>query len=134
MSPGPSSGAPADALARRMAALGIQEKELVERFDRANTPGGQHANKVETGVTVTWREFTATARDSRSQAFNRQAARLRLCELVERAAAERRAERRAERAKVRRQNSPRPRGLKERILESKRRRSKIKRLRKAGDE
>ena len=67
---------------------------------------------------------TATA-----QSMNRQLAWERLLDAIERQRREVRAAERAEIEKKRRQNSKRPRGLKERILESKKRRSNVKKLR-----
>jgi hypothetical protein len=61
--------------------------------------------------------------------MNRKLARERLLDAIETAQREARAARRSEREKVRRQNSPRPRALKKRILETKRKRSTLKKLR-----
>jgi protein subunit release factor B len=86
---------------------------------------------VSTAVTLRHRPSgtTVTVQDSRSQAMNRKLARERLLEAIESAQREARAARRSEREKLRRQNSPRPRALKKRILETKRKRSTLKKLR-----
>jgi hypothetical protein len=67
--------------------------------------------------------------DSRSQAINRRTAWLRLLAQIERQRAEEKAMARSEREKVRRQKRQRPWGVKQRILDSKKRRSEIKKLR-----
>jgi len=109
----------------------LQEAELEETFARSSGPGGQNVNKVSTAVTLRHRPsgLSVTVQDSRSQAMNRKLARERLLELLERARRERRAAERAQREKTRRQKSPRPRALKRRILETKRKRSTLKKLR-----
>ena len=70
-----------------------------------------------------------TVQDSRSQAQNRKLARERLLSAIELGRRQRRAEEVAQREKARRRRSPRPRALKRRILESKRKRSELKRQR-----
>jgi len=109
----------------------LPESDLQETFARSGGPGGQNVNKVSTAVTLRHLPsgMSVTVQDSRSQATNRKLARERLRELLERKEREDRAAVRAEREKRRRQHSPRPRGLKERILESKRRRSRTKKFR-----
>ena len=115
----------------RMRAAGIRESDLEETFTRSAGPGGQNVNKVSTAVTLRHRPSgtSVTVQDSRSQAMNRKLARKRLISAVEAAQRDARAARTAQREKVRRQNSPRPRGLKRRILETKRKRSTLKKLR-----
>jgi protein subunit release factor B len=121
----------ARSLERRMSDLGIRESELEEIFARSGGPGGQNVNKVSTAVTLCHLPsgLRVTVQDSRSQAFNRKLARERLLDLIERRRREERALELSRREKLRRQRSPRPRALKKRILEGKRRRSKLKKLR-----
>ena len=121
----------ADSLTARFEQAGIRAADLEETFARSAGPGGQNVNKVSTAVTLRHRPSgtSVTVQDSRSQAMNRKLARERLLEAIETSQRDARAARRAEREKVRRQNSPRPRGLKRKILETKRKRSTLKKLR-----
>jgi peptide chain release factor len=116
---------------KRMRAVGIREADLEESFARSAGPGGQNVNKVSTAVTLRHRPtgVSVTVQDSRSQAMNRKLARERLLNTIEQMQREARAARRGAREKLRRQNSPRPRALKRRILETKRKRSTLKKLR-----
>lgn len=115
----------------RMKELGVLESELEEIFARSGGPGGQNVNKVSTAVTLRHLPsgLRVTVQDSRSQALNRKLARERLLDAIERRREDERAVERSRREKIRRQRSPRPRALKKRILEGKRRRSKLKKLR-----
>lgn len=126
----------ARSLEQRMTELGIRESELEEIFARSGGPGGQNVNKVSTAVTLCHLPsgLRVTVQDSRSQAFNRKLARQRLFDLIERRRQEEKALERSRREKIRRQRSPRPRALKKRILEGKRRRSKLKKLRTSLDD
>ena len=121
---------------QRMKELGIRESELEEIFARSGGPGGQNVNKVSTAVTLCHLPsgVRVTVQDSRSQAFNRKLARERLLDVMERLRREERALELSRREKIRRQRSPRPRALKKRILEGKRRRSKLKKLRTSVDD
>ncbi|HEY1081596.1 MAG TPA: peptide chain release factor-like protein, partial [Prosthecobacter sp.] len=65
----------------------------------------------------------------RSQVMNRHWARVELCERMETVLNEARMALQNEREKTRRQNRPRPRGLKQRILNTKKNRSGVKKNR-----
>lgn len=114
-----------------MAQLGVRDVDLEESFARSGGPGGQNVNKVSTAVTLSHRPsgVSVTVQDSRSQAKNRKLARERLLDAIEdRQRAARRAQI-AAREKERRRKSPRPTALKKKILESKRKRGELKKLR-----
>ena len=120
-----------DALADRMRKLEINETDLEESFARSSGPGGQNVNKVSTAVTLRHlpTNISVIVQDSRSQAVNRKLARERLLDAIESAREQQRMAEVAKREKERRRKSPRPAALKRRILESKRRRSELKKQR-----
>jgi len=115
----------------RMPQLGLRESDLEETFARSSGPGGQNVNKVSTAVRLLHRPsgVSVMVQDSRSQAQNRRLARERLLDAVEQAEQKRRAAEIAQREKARRRRSARPAALKRRILESKRKRSVLKKQR-----
>ena len=117
--------------AARLARLGVSEADIDETFARSSGPGGQHVNKVSTAVTLRHGPsgLSVTVQDSRSQAMNRRIARERLLEALEEARRAQKAAERAGREKIRRRNRPRPAGVKRRILEGKKKRGAIKKLR-----
>ncbi len=128
--------------------IGIEERELDERFVRASGPGGQNVNKVSTAVelrfdvrasslpfevkerlmTLAGSRMTGEdvllidSREHRTQAQNREAARARLVALLQHA---------ARRPKTRRPTKPK-RAAREKRLESKKRRGDIKAARRGG--
>jgi protein subunit release factor B len=114
-----------------MRALRIRESDLEETFAHSSGPGGQNVNKVATAVRLRHLPtgVSVTVQDSRSQLRNRQIARKRLFAALEQRERERRQTRIALREQERRRNSPRPRALKKRILEGKKKRASLKKLR-----
>ena len=117
----------------RVVRLGLDPGDFEESFARSGGPGGQHVNKVSTAVTLRHRPtgLAVTAQDTRSQAANRELARTRLLDAIERARERARQERIDAKEKLRRQNAPRPRAVKRRMLQSKRHRAGIKAGRRA---
>jgi protein subunit release factor B len=122
------------ARAARLARMQLSISDFEEKFARSSGPGGQHVNKVSTSVTLKHLPtgVSVTVQDSRSQSMNRQLAWTRLLDAIETARREERAARRAATEKERRRNAPRPWGVKQRILQSKRRRSATKQARRGG--
>lgn len=99
----------------------IHRKDIKIKFFKSSGPGGQHKNKKFTSVKIIHAPtgISAVATDQRSQAQNKEIALERLKRKIERLF-----RRKAERIPVRLPNA-----IKEKILESKKRRGQIKRLR-----
>jgi len=125
--------------------IAINDREIEERFVRASGPGGQHVNKVSTAVELRFDVRASSlpsdvkerllaiagqratddgvliidSREHRTQARNREAARERLIALIAQAA-----------KRPRRRKATKPgRGAREKRLESKKARGKVKELR-----
>lgn len=120
-----------DALHQRMRKLRLREEDLQESFIRGSGPGGQKVNKTSSTVVLKHEPSGIEVRcqRERSQVLNRHWARVELCDKMEAARQEARLAEQNEREKTRRQNRPRPRGLKQRILEGKKQRSGVKKQR-----
>lgn len=113
----------------RMARL--RDEDIQQVFHRSGGPGGQHVNKVSTGVTLKHipTGIVVTATDSRSQSQNRALARARLEEKLAESARQKKLSALAEASRERRRKAKRSRGTKARMVESKRRRAETKNLR-----
>lgn len=120
-----------DDLRRRLAALGIAESDLEERFIRGGGPGGQKINKTSSTVCLRHRPSGLEVRvgAERSQALNRYRARCELCERMEEKSRGEASASRQARERVRRQKRRRSRKQKARMLEDKRKQSDKKRTR-----
>lgn len=120
-----------EALQKRLGKLRIREEDLQEEFIRGSGAGGQKINK--TSSTVVLRHIPSgvevRCQKERSQVMNRYWARMELCERLEGIRDEAKMALQNEREKTRRQNRPRPRGLKNRILQTKKNRSGVKKNR-----
>ncbi|PCI38356.1 MAG: peptide chain release factor I [Elusimicrobia bacterium] len=116
---------------KRLALLGVDPEDISESFTRSGGKGGQNVNKVSTGVVLSYPPANLIVRcaETRSQARNRDLAWERFAAALETRQAEKRAARRSEIQKEIRRKRPKPRRVKERILETKRRRSATKKLR-----
>ena len=127
--------------------IAIDEREVEERFVRASGPGGQNVNKVSTAVELRFDVGASSlpsdvkdrllaraagrvttdgvllidSREHRTQARNREAARERLVELIAKA---------AKKPRRRKATKPRP-AAREKRLEAKKLRGKIKALRRS---
>lgn len=118
-------------LRQRMAALGICEADLVEKFVRGSGRGGQKINKTSSCVYLFHRPtgIEVKCQRERSQAVNRFLARRELCEKIAALRARSLAERQQEIARIRRQKRRRSRRQKARLLVEKRLRGERKALR-----
>lgn len=120
-----------EALEKRMKSLGLREEDLEERFIRGAGPGGQKINKTSSTVVIVHTPTGTEVRcqRDRSQVANRYWARVELCDRVQKQRDDERLAKKQAREKKRRQNRPRPRGVKERMLKGKHQRSDIKKKR-----
>ncbi|MCM8794924.1 MAG: peptide chain release factor-like protein [Candidatus Omnitrophica bacterium] len=124
-----------DALAARMARLGIREADLQEQFVRSGGPGGQNVNKVATCVYLKHLPsgMEVKVQQERSQALNRFLARRLLCQRMETLILGRKSEERKRIYRIRRQKQKRSKRAKEKMLRQKKLQSLKKQLRRKPD-
>ena len=122
------SAFPPDYIRAHLLALGCDLARVEESFVHSSGAGGQNVNKVATCVQLRYppRNILLKMQEHRTQASNRLAAWKLLAEQLQRLRDQHAAERRAARELKRRQNAPRPRGIKKQFVELKRRRAKTK--------
>ena len=119
------------ALADRMAALGVSEKDFSESFIRSSGPGGQKVNKSATRVQLIHLPtgLSVKCQRERSQSLNRFLARRLLLDKIEARQKGFVEEKKKVQEKIRRQKRKRSKKAKEKILAAKRKRSETKSLR-----
>ncbi len=111
--------------------MGVRKEDIVERFIRAQGPGGQNVNKVSTCVHLRHllTGIEVKCQQERSQAQNRYRAWQLLLKKIECAILRKSSEEQKRIEKIRRQKRRRSRRAKLKILESKRRHAAKKLLR-----
>ena len=121
------------ALAERMAALGIRETDLVERFVLGSGSGGQKLNKTSSCVQLKHvpSGIDVKCQRERSRELNRYLARREVCDRLEERQQGVRSARQQEMERVRRQKRRRSRKQKARMLDSKRQHGSKKQARRS---
>jgi len=122
------SAFPPDDVRAHLLALGCDLARVEESFIHSGGHGGQNVNKVATCVQLRYapRHILLKMQEHRTQAANRLAAWKLLAEQLQRLRDRHAAERRSARELKRRQNAPRPRGIKKQFVELKRRRAQTR--------
>lgn len=105
------------ALAARMAGLGIKDNDLKETFVRSGGNGGQNVNKVASCVVLVHLPtgLAVKCQQDRSQGMNRFFARRMLCDRIEAANGDGQDPKSQKAAKVRKQKSRRARRTREKL-------------------
>lgn len=119
-----------------MAALGVREADLVEKFIQGSGSGGQKINKTSSCVYLKHEPtgLEVKCQHSRSRDLNRFLARRTLCERLKEKVLGEKTACRQEAERIRRQKRRRSRRQKQRILESKHHQSEKKRGRSSVDQ
>jgi protein subunit release factor B len=122
------SAFPPDYIRAHLVALGCDLSRVEETFIHSGGAGGQNVNKVATCVQLRYapRQILLKMQEHRTQASNRLAAWKLLAAQLQRARDDHERARRAARELKRRQNAPRPRGIKKQFVELKRRKAKTR--------
>jgi protein subunit release factor B len=115
-------------LEKRMVLLGVREEDIVESFIRSSGPGGQNVNKTSTCVYLKHLPtgLEVKCQRQRSQVLNRFLARHILLSKIEHKIQQENLQRQSQKAKGLRQRRRKPKGVKVKILESKRRQGQKK--------
>lgn len=115
-------------LEERMAQLGVREDDIVEKFIRSSGPGGQNVNKTSTCVYLKHLPtgLEVKCQRQRSQLLNRSLARHILLSKIAQRIRQDSLQKQSLKAKIMRRNRKKPKGLKIKILENKRRHSEKK--------
>jgi len=128
----PVSPAKEALLLTRMRNLQIEEKDIEEQFVHSAGKGGQNVNKTSTCVVLQHAPSGIALRcqKTRSQGLNRYYARQELCDRLE-GGLDKKSQQQAEAiSKIRRQKAKRSRRAKQKMLDDKKHRSTLKKLRK----
>jgi len=122
------SAFPPEYVRAHLLALGCDPARVEESFIHSGGHGGQNVNKVATCVQLRYapRNILLKMQEHRTQGANRLAAWKLLAAQLQRAHDHEAQARRAARELKRRQNAPRPRGIKKQFVELKRRRAKTR--------
>ena len=123
-------------LEKRMALLGVREEDIVESFIRSSGPGGQNVNKTATCVYLKHLPtgLEVKCQRQRSQLLNRSLARHILLSKIEHKIQQDNLQRQSFKAKVMRRNRQKPKSIKIKILEDKRRQGQKKFVRRKINE
>lgn len=135
MSEAPISKGKRDELKARMIRLGIDEKDIVEKFIHGSGPGGQKINKTASAVYLKHipTGIEIKCQRSRLRESNRFFARRELCERIEGKTICEESKKQMEIFKKRKQKARRSRKAKEKMLENKHKQSLKKKLRSRVD-
>ncbi len=120
-----------DRLISRMAALGIQEEDLIEKFILGSGKGGQKVNKTSSCVYLKHLPsgVEIKCQQERSRALNRYRARVGLCDKIEEKLFQEKSRTQQLIAKIRRQKRKRSKRAQEKIVTKKRQHSQTKKFR-----
>lgn len=112
-------------LEKKMLALGVREEDIVESFIRSSGPGGQNVNKTATCVYLKHLPtgLEVKCQRQRSQLLNRNLARHILLSKIENRIRQGLLQKQSLKAKIMRQKRKKPKAVKLRMLEQKRRHS-----------
>ncbi len=118
-------------LLEKMQRFGVKEADIIETFVRSAGPGGQNVNKTSTAVYLKHLStgIEVKCQKTRSQSLNRYYARKILVQKIETKILGALSSERQKIEKIKRQKRKRSKRTKEKMLETKRKRGEIKRVR-----